>query len=604
MVQRGISGMKIGSSVPELRKLTDHLITFLKVNPKVATLQAPCNNTSAQGCFRFDVSLKKLNYALISNPPCESHQRSKVCELQDLGSSLVHKIETDDTLLSAYVHPHPNDDDMLLSLTVPAGEPCCEVLQNVLKQPSNFWHQSDLLSLIPKQSVVVEFSSPNIAKPFHVGHLRSTILGGCLSRMHAALGHHVIRLNYLGDWGTQFGLLKYGCDARSITRSDLLEDPIKKLYEVYVWANKQAETDPNVHAEASQLFSRMEHGDEQALEQWRFFRDISVKDLNKTYKRLGISFDEYHGESDYPAASCAAILRQMEDCGLLELHEDGRKMYEFTPGRKVTVVKSDGSSIYLSRDIAAAVDRYQKFGFDHHYYVVDMTQIDHFRALFSALTALQYPWARRMRHVRFGRIKGLSSRKGSTLFLSDLLDDGRKLMMKQQTQTSTTLVSGNDAVAAADALALSAIVVADLRQRRHRDYDFSWQAALRSTGDTGVRLQYTHCRLVQLEQNCGVALNLDAQLQSLASEPAALACVALIAKYEEILYEFHESLEPYILVSYLFKLSHSINKALYKLKVRDAPRDVAEARLALFVAARHTLAAGLTLLGLQPLDKM
>ncbi|KAF2367550.1 Arginine-tRNA ligase [Trinorchestia longiramus] len=581
------------------------LLPLLKVNPKVSTVVAAGGDVAAGGgCLRFDVSMHRLHKALFPDEQEHHERNNRLGELQDLSSSLLEHLWTDSTLVAAHTHTLSQCQDLLLSLTVSGAEQCCEVLHNVVLQPSCFWHHSDLLRTIPHQRVLIDFSSPNIAKPFHVGHLRSTFLGHCLSRLHAALGHHVTKLNYLGDWGTQFGLLKYGCDSRGLTRADLQEDAIRKLYEVYVWVNKAAEQDPDINVRANEIFAKMESGDPHELDHWRFFRDISLKELQQTYDRLGISFDEYHGESDYNAAKCAPVLRQMEEKGLLEQLPDGRKMFEFVPGRKVTVVKSDGSGVYLTRDITAAVDRFQKFSFDRHYYVVDIKQIDHFKALRSALSALGYSWADRLRHVRFGRIQGLSSRKGAALFLSDLLEDGRHHMLEQQTLTSTTLVSGEDAVTAADVVALSAIVVADLKRRRHKDYHFSWQDALKSTGDTGVRLQYAHCRLVQLEQNCGVVFNADADTSSLACHPAALACVANIIRFEEVLYEFHESLEPYLLVDYLVKLSNSINQALRELKVRGAPEAEAEARLLLFVAARHTLAASLSILGLTPLKQM
>lgn len=606
--QRASPASSPGSLSPQ------HLLPLLRINVKGSAAAIESNipktsnsedggagDCSASSWVRYEVSLRQLRSTLKRTNAASLAERS---DLLDLGSELVQRLPTDDTVPAVHLETNPRTKDVALRLAVPWQLVCNDVLHSVLKRPDDFWKSSSLLATIPQQRVVVDYSSPNIAKPFHVGHLRSTILGECLCRLHCALGHTVTRLNYLGDWGTQFGLLRYGFNSKGLSRDDLREDAIKKLYEVYVWANKAKEADPDVSEKAKAIFAKMEAGDAEELDNWSFFRDISIKDLRIMYARLGIQFDEYHGESMYSAARCDDALRAMEARQLLLTLPDGRKVFEFAPQRRVTIVKSDGSSIYLSRDIAAALDRYQRYSFDRHYYVVDMAQLDHFKALFSALSALGHDWSKNMRHIRFGRIKGLSSRKGNALFLSDLLDDGREQMLENQTMSHTTAVSGKEAVLAADTVALSAVVVADLRQRRHKDYNFSWQAALQASGDTGVGLQYTHCRLVRLQETCGVAFDPGADTTVLTHHNEARLLMANIARFDEVLYDFHQELEPSILVAYLFKLRYSVKLALQHLSVRDAPPGEATARLALFVAARHSLAAGLTLLGLKPLLRM
>ncbi|XP_064089238.1 probable arginine--tRNA ligase, mitochondrial [Macrobrachium nipponense] len=471
-------------------------------------------------------------------------------------------------------------------------------------RPDKFWQSSALINLLPKERVVADFSSPNIAKPFHVGHLRSTIIGNFICNLHEAFGHEVTRINYLGDWGTQFGMLKYGIDACNMTENDLKDDAIRKLYEVYVWANQKAEEDPCVLVKAQEIFSKMEQGDEEVLKAWNLFRKVSIEDLISVYSRLNVKFDEYHGESMYSADECQESLEMMEGKGLLESLEDGRKVFCLTPNNKITVVKSDGSSIYLSRDIAGAVDRYKRYKFTKSYYVVDNAQTDHFIALFTILNQLGFDWAENMRHIKFGRIRGMSTRKGTAVFLQDLLDEAQKVMKQKQEETDTTREDLQySSMDIADKIAVSCILVGDMKQRRQRDYIFSWDKVLQSRGDTGAKLQYVHCRLMNLQENCGIEFVHTVNTRFL-TEPVAISLVCEIARFDEVLTETYRELEPCILVNYLFKLSGSINSALKQLQVKSSPLEIAKARLALFVAARFTLAAGMKILGLEPLNNM
>ena len=222
-----------------------------------------------------------------------------------------------------------------------------------------------------------------------------------------------------------------------MTEKDLENDAIRKLYEVYVWANKKAEEDPSIHERAKEIFSKMEQGDDELLKSWELFRKVSIDDLQKVYARLNVTFDEYHGESMYTASECSAVIQMMDERGLLETLDDGRKVFHVNPKQKVTVLKSDGSSIYLSRDIVGAIDRYKRYEFTRSYYVVDNSQSDHFTALFSILGQLGFDWAENMRHIKFGRIQGMSTRKGTAVFLQDLLDEAQTIMKQKQDEASS-----------------------------------------------------------------------------------------------------------------------------------------------------------------------
>ncbi|KAK7067083.1 hypothetical protein SK128_025291 [Halocaridina rubra] len=545
----------------------------------------------------FRVSLKRLQQRGILTSSAVSRENLLKC-----ASSLVEKFDTDMTIPGVYVIA--DKADIRINFKVNSDQLVADVIDITTLKPDSFWRSSAYIDHLPYERVVADYSSPNIAKPFHVGHLRSTIIGNFICNLHAAFGHQVTRINYLGDWGTQFGILKYGFDAHNMTEKDLEEDAMKKLYEVYVWASQKAEEDPSIHIQAQEIFSKMEQGDEDTLKIWDLFRRVSIKDLSRTYGCLNVMFDEFHGESMYPASKCQEVVDMMEAKGILHTLDDGRKIFEMNPKQRVTVVKSDGSSIYLSRDIAGAIDRQNKYEFTRSYYVVDSSQTDHFLALFSIVHQLGFDWAVNMRHIKFGRIQGMSTRKGTAVFLRDLIDEAQAVMKKKQEETDTTRaslhLSGHET---AERVAVSSILIGDMKQRRQRDYDFSWDKALQSRGDTGVKMQYVHCRLMNLQKNCGVEYTQKANTRYL-TEMAAINLVREIARFDEVLVETYNELEPCILVNYLFKLCGVINAAIKQLQVKSSTLELAKARLALFVSARVTLAAGMRILGVEPLNDM
>uniref|UniRef100_A0A336LYX9 Probable arginine--tRNA ligase, mitochondrial n=1 Tax=Culicoides sonorensis TaxID=179676 RepID=A0A336LYX9_CULSO len=404
-----------------------------------------------------------------------------------------------------------------------------------------------------KKTVVVEYSSPNIAKPFHVGHLRSTIIGNFISNLYEHLGHNVHRVNYLGDWGTQFGYLNVGVEMKRFTQAEIQQKPIEKLYEAYVHANQESEKDSTIHDKAMSIFRELENGTYKNIEQWNSYKKFTVEELTKLYDRLGVHFTHYHWESMYGINSVTNVVEKLNKQGVLHNENDGRKI-AIVGDRRVPVVKSDGTTLYLTRDIAAYMDRYEKFKFDEMIYVVDNGQNDHFTALFNIIAQLKLPYAGRGTHVKFGRIKGMSTRKGSAVFLKDILDEAKDIMKEKQLQSSTTKIDISKAEdASTDILGISAVIINDLKQRRHSHYDFSWDHALQVTGDTGIKLQYTHCRLCSLEQNSGATeanhINVD-----LLQEPEAIALVFELAKFPEAISRAYKSQEACVIVNYLFSL--------------------------------------------------
>ncbi|KAK2524105.1 Rars2 [Columba guinea] len=463
------------------------------------------------------------------------------------------------------------------------------VLQQVLKDGSEYGVKSELFSTVPRQKAVIDFSSPNIAKKFHVGHLRSTIVGNFIANLKVALGHEVRRINYLGDWGMQFGLLGVGFQQFGDTEK-LKSSPLQHLFEVYVQINKAAE-DENTKKLAKDFFRKLEERDEQTLSLWKRFRDFSIEEYVRIYKRLGVHFDEYSGESFYQEKS-QEVLKMLEDKGLLQ---------------KTT-------------DLAAAIDRMNKHSWDTMIYVLilikfgvcsnmhqfipqtDKTQSNHFQHLFQILKLMGYEWAERCQHVSFGLVQGMKTRRGEVVFLEDVLNEVRSRMLQNMASAKTTKEI-EDPMETAEKVGLAALIIQDFRGLLSSDYQFSWDRALQSRGDTGVFLQYTHARLHSLEQMYGNEQLTDINVACL-QEPDAISVLQHLLRYDEVLYRSSQDLQPKHIVSYLLTLSHLAAVAHKTLPVKGSTPELAQARLHLFQAARLVLANGMKLLGITPVTQM
>lgn len=284
------------------------------------------------------------------------------------------------------------------------------------------------------QKILVEFSSPNIAKPFHVGHLRSTIIGNFISKLFLESNNEVVRINYLGDWGTQFGLLKVGIDVLNLSDEEISKNPIQSLFKAYVKANSLAEVNPGIAEKARSIFRDLENGESTFLDKWKVYRQYTVDELKVIYQRLGVEFDKYDWESMYGQKEIQSVLRLLEEFKLLKEEIDGRKIVEIGD-RRVPIVKSDGTTLYLTRDIAAGIDRFSNYNFDKMFYVVDNGQADHFISLFEVNKNLKREFSERTKHVKFGRVNGMSTRKGNVVFLKDILDEAKEIMLLKQIES-------------------------------------------------------------------------------------------------------------------------------------------------------------------------
>ncbi|XP_044865699.1 probable arginine--tRNA ligase, mitochondrial isoform X2 [Mauremys mutica] len=478
------------------------------------------------------------------------------------------------------------------------------VLQQVFKDGSEYGIKSELFSVLPRRKIVVEFSSPNIAKKFHVGHLRSTIIGNFVANLKEALGHQVTRINYLGDWGMQFGLLGAGFQQFG-NEEELHSNPLQHLFEVYVQVNKAAEEDENIKKLAQDFFRKLEARDQQTLSMWQHFRDFSIEEYVRIYKRLGVHFDEYSGESFYQEKS-QEVLKMLDTKGLLQKTIKGTRVVDLSEKRDLslssTVMRSDGTSLYITRDLAAAIDRMQKYNCDTMIYVTDKSQNTHFEQLFQILKLMGYQWAERCQHVSFGLVQGMKTRKGEVVFLEDVLNEARSRMLQNMASAKTSKELENP-LETAEKIGLAALIIQDFKGLLSSDYQFSWDRVLQSRGDTGVFLQYTHARLHSLEQMYRNGQSTDINTACL-QDPQAISVLQHLLRYDEVLYKSSEDLQPKHIVSYLLTLSHLAAVAHKTLPVKGSAPELAQARLRLFQAARSVLANGMKLLGITPVTQM
>uniref|UniRef100_A0A8C4RNH8 Probable arginine--tRNA ligase, mitochondrial n=1 Tax=Erpetoichthys calabaricus TaxID=27687 RepID=A0A8C4RNH8_ERPCA len=478
------------------------------------------------------------------------------------------------------------------------------VLQQVLKDGPYFGVKSQLFSLCKMKKVVVEFSSPNIAKKFHAGHLRSTIIGNFIANLKGALGHSVTRINYLGDWGLQFGLLGIGFQEFG-SEEKLKSNPLQHLFDVYVQVNKTAEKDENIKKSAQEFFRRLETGDVQALSLWQHFRKISIEEYERIYKRLGIHFEEYSGESLYQKSS-QTVLDQLEKQGLLKKTKEGVGVVDLSVARDMTscatLVRSNGTSLYLTRDLAAAIDRMDRFNFDEMIYVTDKGQQNHFTQMFQILKAMGHTWAEHLYHVPFGIVQGMKTRKGDVVFLEDVLDEARSRMLQNMSISKTTK-NLDDPEETAEDVGTSAIIIQDFKGPLLSDYKFEWDRILQSQGDTGVFLQYTHARLCSLQEMNNSSSECSFNPECL-QDPAAIAILQHLLRYDEVLFQSSKNLQPRHLVNFLLMLCRLAAVAHKTLPVKNSPQELAQARLQLFKGTCTVLANGMRLLGIKPVIKM
>ncbi|KXN83084.1 Arginine--tRNA ligase, cytoplasmic [Leucoagaricus sp. SymC.cos] len=459
------------------------------------------------------------------------------------------------------------------------------------------------------KKLVIEYSSPNIAKSFHVGHLRSTIIGAFLANLYRACGWEVIGLNYLGDWGTQFGLIAVGFEKYG-SKEQLEKDAIKHLFDVYVKINKDAEADPQVKADAAAWFRRMENHEPEALENWKVWRELSVKKYEGEYDRLNVHFELYTGESAVKQESMDKALEQLDEMGLIE-ESNGAKLINLEKWNlgKAVVRKRDGTSIYLTRDIGGAIERYEKYQFDKMIYVVSSQQDLHLAQFFKVLELMKYPWAKGLSHINYGLVQGMSTRKGTVVFLEQIIQEATQTMHEQMQKNEEKYKAVEDPETTSREIGITGIKIQDMAAKRINNYTFNWERMLSFEGDTGPYLQYAHVRLASIGRKNPHLLPLPPPSEinfSLLEEYAqAKEIVFLLGSYPDVVLTALKTHEPSGVVTFLFRLAHAISSAWDVVIVMgEQDLEKARAKMFLFERAREVIAAGMKLLSIRPLERM
>ncbi|TYJ51335.1 arginine-tRNA ligase [Cryptococcus floricola] len=468
--------------------------------------------------------------------------------------------------------------------------------------------------------LVVDFSSPNIAKPFHAGHLRSTIIGTVISNLYEANGWKVTRLNYLGDWGTQYGLLSIGFDKYG-NEEELQKDAIKHLFEVYVKINNAkaeqkekidaGETIPdeeNIHLLSKKVFRDMEDGEPKAIAQWARFRDLSIEKLKGTYEKLNVKFDVYWGESQVSNESMERAVKIVQDKGLT-CEDRGALLVDLVKFKmdKAIVRKGDGTSIYLTRDLGGAYDKFQKYAFDKHIYVVQAAQTLHFNQLFKTLELMGEPYADKLEHVTFGLVKGMSTRKGTVVFLEDIIQEATTTMHDQMKSNEAKYAQVENPEETSAIIGTSAVKIQDMAGRRINDYDFNMSRCTSFEGDFGPFIQYSHVRLCSVQRknpNVPLPTSINDINVSLLNDPKILDILMQLAQYPTALRNAYVQSEPSQLVTWCFKLSHLVGAAWETVRVTGEEEEVAKARLFFYITTREVLASAMRLLSLTPIERM
>ena len=459
------------------------------------------------------------------------------------------------------------------------------------------------------KTVCIDYSSPNIAKPFHIGHIRSTVIGNSLYKIFDSLGYNVVRINHLGDYGTQFGKMivayrKWG------SKEEVEAEPIKSLLKYYVKFHEEAEKDPALEDEARHTFTLLENGAEEETALWQWFRDESLKEFNYVYDLLGITFDSYAGESFY-SDKMDRVVDILESKGLLK-DSDGTQIvdlseYNMTPA---LIKKKDGSTLYITRDLAAVLYRKETYDFDKCIYVVASQQNLHFQQLFKIVSLMGFDWADKCVHVPFGMVSledgTMSTRKGKVVFLLDVLT---KAIEKTKEVIAEKNVAEEDIEQTAKDVGIGAVMFQELSNNRIKDYVFSWDKVLNFEGETGPYVQYTHARACSVLRNAGASaeavLNGTAKpdMKYITGE-AAYELVKAIASFPEVVQDAAAKYEPSVVTRHIIDVAQFFNKFYHDEHILVDNEEEKQAKLALVYAAKQTIANGLALLGIAAPERM
>ena len=457
------------------------------------------------------------------------------------------------------------------------------------------------------KTTIVEYSSPNIAKPFHIGHIRTTIIGDSIKRIYKHLGYNVEAINHLGDYGTQFGMMieaykRWGDD-------DVIEkNPIPELVKLYVRINQEAETNKELLDNSREWFRKLESGDEEAVALWQWFRDLSLDEFKRVYDMLDVEFDSYRGESYYSDLMLKAV-DEIKAKGLL-VEDQGAQIinldkYNLPPA---IIIKSDGSTIYLTRDIATAIFRKDTYDFYKNIYVVGSQQNLHFQQLKAILKEMGYDWADDCIHVPFGMVSlpegTLSTRRGKVVYLEDVLNRATEkvddILREREEKNGYTMENREEL---ARQVGIGAVKFQELFNQRIKDYVFDWDRTLSFDGETGPYVQYTHARMHSLLEKGAFdhAKSVDVKALTLDDEKELLQ---QLYGFNQVIVDSHEKYEPYLVTRYITECAKTFNKYYTNTPILVEDDDIKNARLLLVYGVKNMIKIGLNLLGIEAPNKM
>lgn len=474
-----------------------------------------------------------------------------------------------------------------------------QVINIIIEKKENFG-KSDMGK---GKTAIVEFSSVNIAKPFHIGHIRSTVIGDALRNIHEFLGYNTIATNYIGDYGTQFGTMiaaykLWGDDDK------LNANPIQELLNLYVRYNTEASENEEMMEVARQEFKNLEEGEEEATRLWSWFKEISFNEFDRVYKLLDIDFDNYKGEAYY-SEYMPAILEELKEKNLL-VESDGAQIidlseFDLPPS---IIIKSNGSSAYITRDIATAINRKKEYNFDENLYVVATQQNLHFQQLWRILELMGYDLYKGCKHISFGMVslkdQTLSTRKGQVVFLEDVLNkaiDKTREIMENREDT----VDDIDEVSRI--VGIGAVKFQELYNNRIKDYVFDWDEVLNFDGETGPYVQYTYARAKSVLRKAGIDEIKPLDIEKITSDEE-FTLVKKLAGFEDVVVKAKEKYEPSLITRHLTDIAKSFNKFYNSSKIMVEDEKLKEERLALAYVTAIVIKTALGLLGIRTVEKM
>ena len=472
-----------------------------------------------------------------------------------------------------------------------------QVIKDVVKEGANYGQQNEGKG----ENVTIDLSSPNIAKPFSVGHLRSTVIGDALSNIFRKMGYNTIKINHLGDWGKQFGLLmvaykKWG------SKEAVEANPIDELLQLYVRINAEIENDPALDDEGRLWFKKLEDGDPEATELWQWFRDESLVEFNRIYELLGVEFDSLNGEAFYNDKMDEGI-KILEEKGLLE-ESKGASIVNLDDVNlpPAMIKKSDGATLYITRDIATAMYRARTYNFVKSIYVVGQEQSNHFRQLKAVLKKMGFDWSDDMTHVDFGLVtknrQKLSTRKGNIILLEPTLQEAIS-RAKSQIEDKNPELENKEAVA--HAVGVGAVKFYDLKTDRRNGYDFDLEAMVSFEGETGPYIQYAYARIQSILRKADFTPDANADYRL--NDAESWEIIKLIQDFPRIINRAADNFEPSIIAKFAISLAQAFNKYYAHTRILDENPE-RDSRLALSYATAVVLKEALRLLGVEAPEKM